>query len=275
MPSWLLARLVFPAAFGCLIVGTVLSLLALPRGFDYGRCVISRLCSSHHNPEGHLFLCLGMVWMSVLLVPVPGWLMRTRPCCPRLGSWGRGMTWLGLAATVLVCLERAWCPTHWSIFESLHLVFAGTAFAGIWFGLAMLAGAMESPPGRPRVRWRWLFRPPWYLAASILPIGVVFAMYLPLNLAAHLNASVFSMGPRPLIWLRTPTFWQWYLVLGLVLGFAMSIRRARRWEQRGKRPVKGWRLDSGGAILGPHRAGWADWDKAAVARGSARASVAG
>src|SRR4051794_20771241 len=45
LPTWVLFGLVIPAAYVSFGLGVGLSLAGLPRGFDYGRCVISRLCS--------------------------------------------------------------------------------------------------------------------------------------------------------------------------------------------------------------------------------------
>ena len=136
----------------------------MPVGFDYGACVISRLCSSIYNPDGFQYLALGMGAMAVLLLPVPSWMSYRYVGCQRLCAWGRTTMHLGLTATIVIGVERAWCPTHWTRFELIHLTLAATAFLGLWLGMALFAGA-AGPPGTPRVGWHWLWRPPWFLAA--------------------------------------------------------------------------------------------------------------
>ncbi len=139
--SRVVIRVVLPAAYISFGVGVILALAGLPPGFDYGCCVLSRLGSRVHNPVGHRFLTIGMVAMAALLMPVSAWLARRATGCPTLSAWGRSMMGVGLGATILVGLERAFYPTHWTCYEKAHLALAGIAFSGLWLGQAMLAGA--------------------------------------------------------------------------------------------------------------------------------------
>lgn len=254
LPIWILAGIFAPLAALSFLGGAALSVLWLPEGFDYGSCVISRLCSSHYNPDGYRYLSTGMIGMAAFTLPVRGWFARCYTGCPVLCAWARKTMGVGLAATALVGIERAWFPTHWTRYEVLHLTFAAVAFLCLWLGLAMFAGACPSPDGQPRVRWRWLFRPPWYLAACVLPIGVVFAMYLPLNVVPASRSALFEAWPKPLVFLRTPTFWQWYLSVGLVVSFVMLTRQARCRQAQPAGRTATWRLDaSPAAAAAPHR----------------------
>lgn len=226
----------------CFLAGAWLSLVSLPAGFDYRACVISRLCSRFYNPAGCQYLALGMSAMAILLLPVPSWLSSRFVGCRRLGAWGVRTMQLGLVATIAVVVERAWCPTHWHSLELVHLTFAGTAFLGLWLGMAMLVGA-AGVPGTPRVRWRWLCRPPFYLMACALPIFVVFGMYVPLNIVPEARGRLFAALPRTLVFLRTVTFWQWYLVFGLLFSLGATVGRACRLERRFGLTLGTWRLD--------------------------------
>jgi hypothetical protein len=227
-----------PAACLSFVLGIALALAHRPHGLDLGLCVLSRLCSSLHNPTGHGFLTFGMVALAVLLAPAPAWLARRLGGCPRLRAWGRWTMMLGLAATAGVGIERAWCPTHWTPLESLHLVLAGLAFAGLWMGMAMLSGAADAGQG-PRVPWRWLLRPRWYLAGSILPIAVLFGSYLPVLLTPRMHASVMASWPRSLGFLRSIGFWQAYLVGGLLISIiALTLRAGRPGAASGAIPAR-------------------------------------
>jgi hypothetical protein len=213
-----------PAACSTFLLGIVLAAACRPRWADLNWCVLSRLCSSRHNPHGYGYLTLGMIALPVLLAPAPAWLTRRLGGCPTLSRWGRFTMRLGLAATAGVGLERAWCPTHWTPLESLHLLLAGLAFAGLWLGMAMISGAADAGAG-PRVRWRWLIQPRWYLAGSILPILVLFGSYLPVVMVPWMHAGVIAAWPPSLGFVRSVSFWQAYLVGGLVLSLlALTIR---------------------------------------------------
>ncbi len=232
IPTHLMATLFVPAACLSFTVGILLAMLNLPQGFDYGMCVLSRLCSRYHNPQGHGFLTFGMIALPAFLIPLPGWLSHRLGGCPRLMAWGRVMLSIGLVATALVGAERAWYPTHWTPLEVAHLVLAGIAFAGLWLGLAMLIGASDACDG-VRVPWRWLYRPPWYLAASILPIVVLFAIYVPFRTIPQAHSSLLSAWPPPFRFLRTVSFWQGYLVVGLVISLIGATLRACGSDSKG------------------------------------------
>lgn len=253
-----LLGVLLPVSYLCFYLGAIISLACLPQGFDYGFCVLSRLASSHHNPAGYYFLTFGLVAMPTLLIPVSCWLARCCDGCPKLSRWGRWTLYNGLLFTALVGIERAFFPTHWTSYEKAHLVMAGLAFSCLWLGLAMLAGALCSAEV-PRVRWRWLFRPPWYLAACVLPIVVVFGMYLPLNIMPSVRSSVLNNWPRSLVFLRTITFWQWYLTIGLFTSYSFAARevcRRQRLATTTSSPLaeSPWRLDNAqeSAIPAPH-----------------------
>lgn len=243
LPTPVLIRVVLPAAYLSFALGACLAFAALPPRFDYKACVLSRLGSSVHNPDGYLYLTAGLVAMAALLVPVAQWLAGHCQGCARLSCCGRVMMLVGLGATALVGIERAWFPTHWTSMEHIHLALAGVAFASLWLGQAMFAGA-SGPPGSPRVRWRWLYRPPWYLAICILPIAVVFGMYLPMNTTLGVKARVLSAWPDSLRFLATATFWQWYLTLGLLGSFSIAARRACRQESPRALSLGAWRFDT-------------------------------
>jgi hypothetical protein len=242
MPTRRLVQVLVVPAYLCFLIGVCLSLVNLPVEFDYGACVISRLCSNIYNPDGFQYLALGMSAMAVLLLPVPSWMSYRYVGCHRLCAWGRTTMHLGLTATIGIGVERAWCPTHWTCFELIHLTLAATAFLCLWLGMAMFAGA-AGPSGAPRVRWSWLWRPPWFLAACALPIIMVFGMSLPLNVVPEVRNWLFAAMPRGLIFLRTVTFWQWYLVFGLLLSLGASVGRTCRLERRLGATPGAWRLD--------------------------------
>ncbi len=239
-----------PAAYVTFGLGVGLSLAGLPPRFEYGRCVISRLCSSRYNPNGYHFLSFGLIALATFLVPLPAWTARRMGGCPRLRAWGRTTYWSGLAATALVGVERGLCPTHWTRFEVAHFALAAGAFGGLWLGLAMVAGAADVP----RVRWRWLWRPPWFLAACVLPILVVFGLCFPFNLMPGAVARVLPEWPRRLIFLRTVTFWQWYLVIGLLASSAALPFRAQRLGEHGRTSLGAWRSDAPQRVRAPHPA---------------------
>jgi hypothetical protein len=242
IPGWVVITLVIPGAYCCFLLGIVLALLSLPQGFDYGSCVISRLCSSFHNPAGHHYMTQGMIIMALALLPAASWLARCPHGCPKLCAWGRGFMRMGFIAMALVGIERAVCPTHGSFYERIHLTLAGLAFIGIWLGIAMLSEVWRSAHST-RVPWRWLWSPPWYLAACILPICVVFSAYLPKWFLPSSDSQVYLALPRAFVFLRTVTFWQWYLVVGLLLSFAFTTLRAFR-AQHPELRLGSWRLDS-------------------------------
>jgi hypothetical protein len=242
MPILLLVGFMIPMSFVTFGLGILFSVLGLPDGFDYGSCVISRLSSSYHNPRGHVFLTLGLIGVATFLAPAPAWYARSFGGCARLGECGRKVMWAGLIASAWVGIERAWCPTHWSKFEVFHLTQATIAFLGLWLGMAMLAGT-DLPPGQSRVRWRWLLRPPWYLALCVLPILVLGGMYLPFALMPAARKVVIESWPRPLVFLRTATFWQWYLVGGLALSVASITRQAYIRHHQRLLAAGPWRLD--------------------------------
>ena len=239
-----------PAAFVTFGAGVVLSLAGLPPRFEYGRCVISRLCSRHYNPDGYFFMSFGLIALAMFLAPLPTWTARRMGGCPRLRAWGRTTYLVGLLATALVGVERGLFPTHWTRFEVAHFGLAAVAFGGLWLGLAMVAGAAEVP----RVRWRWLLRPPWFLAACVLPILVVFALYFPFNIMPDAPARVLPDWPRRLIFLRTATFWQWYLVIGLLASSAALPFRAHRLGEHGRTSLGAWRGDAPERVQVPHPA---------------------
>ena len=240
IPAWVLFGVMIPAAYVTFGLGVGLSIAGLPRQFDYGRCVISRLCSSRYNPDGYHFLSFGLISLATFLSPMPAWTAHRMGGCPRLCAWGRRTYWAGLLATALIGVERGLCPTHWTRFEVAHFMLATVAFGGLWLGLAMVAGAADVP----RVRWRWLWRPPWFLAACVLPILVVFGLCFPFNIMPGTLARALPDWPRRLIFLRTVTFWQWYLVIGLLASSAALPIRARSSGSPGER-VSG----RGGAML--------------------------
>jgi hypothetical protein len=233
--------LVFPIACICFWGGAILSFRNLPEGFDYGRCVISRLCSSHHNPHGYAFMSGAMMATPVFLWSFSSWLARGCRGCSRLRACGWTTMRVGLVATVMVGVERCWFPTHWTRFEALHLVFAAVAFGGLWLGLAMLEGASE--PSSTRVRWQWLLRPPWYLMLTLLPILVVFGMCGPMNLVPGARSIALNSWPKSLIFLRTLTFWQWYITIGLGLSYGASGMRRCRHQMDAPAQLDGWRMD--------------------------------
>ncbi len=85
-----------------------------------------------------------------------------------------------------------------------------------------------------------------------MPIGVVFGMYLPLNVVPAVHQRILDAWPHSLIFLRTPTFWQWYLTIGLLTSFAASARRACRHESLHPPSLGAWRLDAGQEPHPPH-----------------------
>jgi hypothetical protein len=240
---------VFPVACVCFWGGALMSFWNLPAGFDYGRCVISRLCSQYHNPHGYAYMSVGMMVTPVLLWCFSGWLVRGCQGCERLRRAGWATTRVGLVSTVMVGAERCWFPTHWTRFEALHLVFAAVAFGGLWLGLAMLEGASDESASR--VRWQWLLRPPWYLVLTLLPILVVFGMCGPINLVPGARSIALENWPRSLVFLRTLTFWQWYLTIGLGISFASAGLRRQRAESGSRAQLDGWRLDSATTVRIP------------------------
>jgi hypothetical protein len=252
LPEWAVLRLVAPAAYVSFVGGALLALLALPRDFDTGRGVISRLCSRVHNPSGHVYLAAGLALTALFLAPLAAWVARTLGGCPRLLRAGGFSMRVGLVATSLVGVERAVCPTHGSLYEWLHLILAGVAFLGLWLGLALTIGALPRARGEA-VAWQWLMRPPWYLSACVLPIVIVFLMYFPVNVLPQLRVQLLQELPAGLVFLRTPTFWQWYLVAGLNLSFAAATLRARRHLLGRTTTPAGWRIDPAQEAHGPHQ----------------------
>ncbi len=250
IPAWVLLGVMIPAAYVTFGLGVGLSFAGLPRRFEYGRCVISRLCSSYYNPDGYHFLSFGLIVLATFLVPIPAWTTRRTGGCPRLGAWGRTTYWSGLSATALVGVERGLCPTHWTRFEVAHFTLAAVAFGGLWLGLAMVAGAADVP----RVRWRWLWRPPWFLAACVLPILVISVLYFPFNIMPGALTQILPDWPRRLIFLRTATFWQWYLVIGLLASSAALPFRAHRSGEHGGTSRRAWRGDAPQRTGVPHLA---------------------
>jgi hypothetical protein len=236
-------------------LGVVLSITGLPRDFDIGGSMISRLSSRVHNPAGHGYLTLGLLGLAALLAPVPYWLARNLTGCTRLRAWGRTIMLLGLVATAFVGIERAVFPTHETRYEQLHLVYAGLAFTGLWLGMAMFAGAIDNPGG-VRIRWRWLWRPPWYLSVSMFPLLALLAMFVSLHAIPGVRTRILTNWPSQLVFMRTATFWQWYLVIGLALSLVLLTRRAclAASQARVGLSVRGWRFDRASGIGNPNSA---------------------
>jgi hypothetical protein len=210
--------------------------------------VISRLCSSHHNPDGYRFLMFGLIGLATFLAPLPAWIAYNIGGSPFLRTRGRRTYWVGLLATASIAVERGLFPTHWTRLEMIHLMLAAVAFGFLWLGLAILAGA----PDVPRVRWRWLWRPPWFLAACVLPLCVVAGLYFPFRIIPGALVRALPAWPRPLKLLRAEAFWQWYLVTGLLFSSAALACRVSRLKKHGRASVGAWRVDAAQRAV-PHR----------------------
>ncbi len=212
--TWLLPLSL--AAF-CVTVG--IGICLFPGSYDWRTCVISRIISPHHNPEGYWVPSIGFAVAALLGLPFAGYVeQRLRSIAPRLARWARWSFTLGflLVGSVVLSSHVDLGPRFDRLHEALaHVSTAFTACGVLCCSLGALGDRLPVLGGRQQLRKRLVLS---WASITLLPTvcGLLSAALVLGRKADHawaVQASGFFRSTA--LWQLA--FWEW---VGLVLLFA-------------------------------------------------------
>jgi hypothetical protein len=218
-------RVVLPLAVLSFAVAVALALAFFPALHDLRHRWVSALASPRHNRSGYYYFGAGLTALSLLLIPIPGYLSRRmafsggvrRAGVLLLGAGIAGLFLLGLETTVL---------QHYGRVRGMHRLLTAVTISGLTLGFFCFAALSMSRPAATHSR-RW----PSLLACVVLCAPGVGAglMHVFLAFGSEGMGWATSRQVRQAVpFFRTLFFWEWMAVLSLFVGGYLCVWAASR-----------------------------------------------
>jgi hypothetical protein len=213
-------RVLLPLAVLCFVVSVGLALVFFPTLDDLRHRWMSALGSRRYNRLGHVYFGAGLAAVSVLLIPIPGYLSCRMAFSRSVRRAGVVFLGAGIAGLFLLGLETTVLP-HVARVRGLHRTLSMVTISGLTAGFLCFAALSISRAAAIHSK-RW----PACLACFVLAapgvgsglthIFLTFgseALGWPITREARLAAPFF----------RTLPFWEWTAVLSLFVGGYLSV----------------------------------------------------
>ncbi len=216
LPSAVSIERLLPFVFVCLAIGFAWTSARLPDEEDRRKYVVSCMAQRERNPDGYRIMATTLFVMGQLLAPLPAWLYQrsTRSLYQR--RWGLVLMSAGALGLCTIGIERGYWTVLGSWYRHAHVIYACIAFLGLWIGCSML----RSKTGE-RLGW------PNMICHSLMVLGAF--SWIVLEQLNNRDVRADWKVPGEISFLVSFAFWQWCMVLSVLVLIARTVRET---EQR-------------------------------------------
>jgi hypothetical protein len=219
----ILLRVVLPLAVLCFLVGVVLAMLLFPTGYDLRHRWMSTLASLRHNRLGYIYFGTGLIALSLLLVPVPGYLSRRLHSCGAVRRLGVLLLAAGIAGLFLMGLETI--LQHYRRVHGMHRILTIATLSGLTLGFLCFA-ALSIVRAAATGSKRW---PAWLALCILAAPGIGTGLtHLFLQFGSGVGWAVSREAKQVAPFFRTLPFWEWMAVSSLFGGGYLCVWAASR-----------------------------------------------
>ena len=189
--------------------------------------MVSSLISRRDNPDGNIYLCLGMAVAFLILYPLPGYFCsRLTKAAPKTAAFSYWAMRIGVFAAIAVGVERFFLVDLSTYLHKAHEAIALAAFMGMFLGIVGF----------------WLaFTRTWQTYQSTLTTCGVFLLTAGPMLGVASSQAYLYFTPNTLGWVGPHwaqwgvpvyysfAFWEWLASAGIVvyLGLLLALLPAR------------------------------------------------
>lgn len=221
--DWLLTRIV-PLAIMIFVITALISNLMFPSVYDWRYMVISDLTNEEANPQGFLILSLGISFLGVIIIPLPGFIhRRLKLICRGTSTLGTFFFILGIIGFIFMGIIYEGTPgipsrTH----ENLAAVgFLGMLIGIFWWGWPMIKDELPRYNGKNQFNKKLQILGAVLLWFAVLGMGSA-ALYLEVvdNNWGWVGIEWVEMGISPLL---SFALWEWLLVIFLLIYLPMLV----------------------------------------------------
>jgi hypothetical protein len=210
----LVVRVMMPLAVLCFVVSVALALAFFPTLYDLRHRWLSSLASPRHNRLGYFYLGAGLAAVSVLLIPIPGYLSR------RMASYGRvrrvGLLFLAAGVVGLFLLSVESILQAYGRVRGLHRILSIVTISGLTVGfLCFAALSIARACATHSKRWPALLAC-FVLAAPGIGTGLTH-LFLEFG-SGGVGWATSRAAKQAAPFFRTLPFWEWTAVLSLFAG---------------------------------------------------------
>lgn len=213
-----------PLVVLCFVVSAGLALAFFPTVYDLRYRWVSSLASARHNPLGYFYFGAGLAAVSVLLIPIPGylsgWSSWTSRAVRRTGLFA---LWTGVVGLFLLAVETTVFPNY-GRGRDIHRILSMIALSGLTLGFLCFGGLSIFRAAATRSNL-W----PASLACSVLsapPLGVGLTHILMEFGSDGLGWATSRAAKHAAPFFRTLAFWEWAAVVCLLAGGYLTVLAA-------------------------------------------------
>ena len=213
-------KVLLPLAVLSFVVSVGLALAFFPTLYDLRHRWISSLASPRHNRLGYIYFGAGLTALSLLLIPIPGYLSRRMASSRGVPSLGALFLGAGIVGLFLLGLETTVVQSYGRV-RNLHRILTIVTFSGLTLGFLCFAALSLSRAAATHSK-RW----PAFLACFVLAApGVGTALtHIFLQLGSDAVGWATSRETKQVApFFRTLPFWEWTAVLSLFVGGYLSV----------------------------------------------------